>query len=157
MSFVIAVPELVTTAASNLAEIGSALTAVNAAAALPTTGIVAAAADEVSAAIAALFGAHAQAFQAISAQAAAFHDQFVQTLSRGAGSYASAESANAEQTLLNAINAPTQVLLGRPLIGNGANGAAHARRKPHRPPPGTSGGGGAGGRPPGQNGNTGRP
>nr|WP_142361277.1 PE family protein [Mycobacterium ostraviense] len=62
-------------------------------------------------------GAHAQAYQALSTQAAAFHNQFVQTLSAGAASYASAEAANAAQTLqqdvLGVINAPTQMLLGR--------------------------------------------
>jgi hypothetical protein len=31
------------------------------------------------------------------------------------------EAANAEQNLLNAVNVPTQAMLGRPLIGNGAN------------------------------------
>jgi hypothetical protein len=53
------------------------------------TGVLAAGADEVSAAVAALFGAHAQAYQSISAQAAAFHNQFVQALQSGSGSYAS--------------------------------------------------------------------
>jgi len=79
----------------------------------------------VSAAIAALFGAHGQAYQALSAQGAAFHDQFVQALTAGAGSYAAAEAANASplQDLLNLVNAPFEVVLGRPLIGNGANGA----------------------------------
>jgi hypothetical protein len=43
----------------------------------PTTGVVAAAEDEVSAAIALLFSNHAQEFQALSAQAGAFHTQFV--------------------------------------------------------------------------------
>lgn len=47
MSFVIAVPEALTMAASDLANIGSTINAANAAAALPTTGVVAAAADEV--------------------------------------------------------------------------------------------------------------
>ncbi len=93
-----------------------------AAAALPTTGILAAGADEVSAAIAALFGAHGQAYQALSAQAAALHAQFVQSLNSASGAYAAAETANVEQQLLNAINALTQALLGRPLIGNGADG-----------------------------------
>lgn len=43
--------------------------------------------------------------------------------------YAAAEAANAwsvqsvEQDVLAAVNAPFQVLLGRPLIGDGANGA----------------------------------
>jgi hypothetical protein len=51
----------------------------------------------------------------------AFHQEFVQALNMGAGSYAAAEAANAGpmQQLLNAINAPTLALFGRPLIGNG--------------------------------------
>ncbi len=32
-----------------------------------------------------------------------------------------------EQDILGAINAPTQTLLGRPLIGNGANGYTDAQ------------------------------
>ncbi len=116
MSFVIAVPEFLSAAATDLANLGSTISAANAAASIPTTGVLAAGADDVSAAIAALFGAHAQAYQTISAQAATFHAQFVQTLSAGAGAYANAEAANVQQSLLNAINAPTQALLGRPLI-----------------------------------------
>ncbi|MXI82010.1 PE domain-containing protein, partial [Mycobacterium tuberculosis] len=50
-------------------------------------------ADEVSAAVADLFGAHAQAYQALSAQAALFHEQFVQALTAAAGRYASTEAA----------------------------------------------------------------
>lgn len=124
MSFVIAVPEFLSAAATDLANLGSTISAANAAASIPTTGVLAAGADDVSAAIAALFGAHAQAYQTISAQAATFHAQFVQTLSAGAGAYANAEAANVQQSLLNAINAPTQALLGRPLIGDGADGTA---------------------------------
>jgi PE family len=40
--------------------------------------VLSAGADEVSTAIAALFGAHAQEFQALSAQASAFHSQFTE-------------------------------------------------------------------------------
>ena len=128
MSYLIATPELLTVAARDIAGIGSLLSAANAAAAGPTTGVLVAAADEVSAQIAALFGAHAQGYQALGAQAAAFHDQFVQALNAAGGSYAAAEAANAspleiaEQAVLNVINAPTQALLGRPLIGDGAAG-----------------------------------
>ena len=71
-----------------------------------TTRVLTAAEDEVSAAIAALFSAHGQGFQAVSAQAAAFHAQFVQALKSSAGSYASAEAANLaalENTLVTAI------------------------------------------------------
>jgi hypothetical protein len=127
MSFVIAAPDLVMTAASELASIGSAINAANAAAGATTTGVVAAAADEVSTQLAVLFGAPAQSYQALSARAAAFHDQFVRALKAGAGTYAGTEAANAsplqtlEQDVLGVINAPTEALLGRPLIGDGTN------------------------------------
>jgi hypothetical protein len=101
MPFVIAAPEFVQAAASDLANLGSTISGANSAALAPTTGVLAAGADEVSATIATLFGAHAQAYQALSAQAAAFHDQFVQLMGVGAGQYAAAEAANASplQTL----------------------------------------------------------
>ncbi len=95
MSFLIAAPEFVSAAASDLAHIGSAIIQANSSALVPTSGVVAAGGDEVSATIAALFGAHANAYQALSAQAASFHQQFVQLMSGGAGTYASAEAANA--------------------------------------------------------------
>ena len=96
--------------------------------------MIAAGGDEVSAAIASLFSSHGTAFQALSAQAAAFHSQFVQALTAGAGSYVSAEAANVaafaanpaqtvQQDLLNLINAPSLALTQRSVIGNGANGA----------------------------------
>ena len=78
-------PETLTAAATDLASIGSALTAANASAAAPTISVAAAGADEVSSSIAAVFGAHAQGYHALSAQAASFHDQFVQALNAGAG------------------------------------------------------------------------
>jgi hypothetical protein len=68
-----------------LQNIGSALSAANAAAATRTTGVLAAAEDEVSAAVASLFSGHGQAFQALGAQAAAFHAQFVQAMSEAGG------------------------------------------------------------------------
>ncbi|TKZ14873.1 hypothetical protein B7493_03005 [Mycobacterium tuberculosis variant bovis] len=121
MSFVVAAPEVVVAAASDLAGIGSAIGAANAAAAVPTMGVLAAGADEVSAAVADLFGAHAQAYQALSAQAALFHEQFVHAMTAGAGAYAGAEAADA--AALDVLNGPFQALFGRPLIGDGANGA----------------------------------
>jgi hypothetical protein len=54
----------------------------------------AAAEDEVSTAIAALFGTHGQEFQAVSAQAGLFHDQFVSALTASAESYGATEAAN---------------------------------------------------------------
>jgi PE family len=95
MSFVTTQPELLTAAAGNLAGIGSAMNAENSAAAAPTTGVIPAAADEVSALTAAQFAVHAQMYQVISAQAAAIHDMFVNTLETSAGSYAATEAANA--------------------------------------------------------------
>ncbi|ORB68258.1 PE family protein, partial [Mycobacterium shinjukuense] len=127
MSFVMVAPQWVAATASDVTRIGSAVSAANAAAAAPTTGLLAAGADEVSAAIAALFGAHGRAYQAVSGQVSAFHAQFVSALTAAADSYAAAEAVNAsaaqslEQDLLALINAPTQTLLGRPLIGDGAD------------------------------------
>jgi hypothetical protein len=63
------------------------------AAAAPPKGIVAPSADEVSAAIAALFGSYAQEYQALGAQATAFHNEFVQLVSKGGSQAASAEAA----------------------------------------------------------------
>ncbi len=94
MSFLTTTPEFVTAAASDLASIGANLDAAHAAAATPTTAILAAGGDEVSEGVATLFGAHAQTYQALSAQATTFHQQFVQLMNAGAGSYASTEAAN---------------------------------------------------------------
>jgi len=80
MSGVVAVPEMLALAATDLERHRSSLSAANVAAAAPTTAVAAAAGDEVSAAIASLFSRHAQEFQALSAQAAVFHSQFAQTL-----------------------------------------------------------------------------
>jgi hypothetical protein len=131
MSFVIAAPELVTAAATDLANIGSSLSEVNASAAAPTTTVTAAAGDEVSAAIAALFSRYGKAFQALSAQAAAFHSQFAQALNAGARAYASSEAANAgplqtlAQDLLDpnvavSINGFTVLQLGSATATSGA-------------------------------------
>jgi PE family len=95
MSYVTTRPEMLSAAAGNLLSIGSAVSAGNAAAAAPTTGVVPAAADEVSALTAAQFAAHAQMYQDFSAQAAAIHEQFVTTLATSAGSYLATEAANA--------------------------------------------------------------
>ncbi len=95
MSYVTTQPEALTAAASALQGIGSSLSAQNAASAAPTTGVVPAAADEVSALTAAQFAAHAQMYQAVSAQATAIHEMFVNTLGVSSGSYAATEAANA--------------------------------------------------------------
>src|SRR6516225_1484843 len=110
MSFLIATPDMVSTAATDLAGIASNLGAANSAAAASTTGVLPAALDEVSTQIAALFGAHGQAFQALSARAAAFHEQFVQLLGGGASAYANAE-ANIVQALTSAAPGSAQAIV----------------------------------------------
>ncbi len=119
MSFLLAAPDALVAAASDVAGIGSSLTAVGAAAAAPTTGIVAAAEDEISTQIAALFSQHGLGFQQLSAQASAFHERFVQALTAGTASYAATE-AGAVQTLANAVNAPAAAALGQPPLSSGA-------------------------------------
>ena len=94
MSFVKAAPELLEAASADLASIRATLSAASAFAAAPTMAVPAAGADGVSAAISALFGIHGQAYQQLSAQANAFHEQFVQLLSAGARSYADVDAAN---------------------------------------------------------------
>jgi hypothetical protein len=93
MSYVIAEPELMTSAAGDLAAIGSNVSAAHTAAAARTLVVLPAAADEVSASVAHLFSQHAADYQAMAAQAAAFQEQFVQNLTAGAFSYADIEAA----------------------------------------------------------------
>ncbi|EFD48051.1 predicted protein, partial [Mycobacterium tuberculosis T17] len=127
MSYVIATPEMMATAAFDLARIGSQVSAASAVAAMPTTEVVGRPAPtRCRRASRRCSAAHAQEYQALSAQAAAFHDQFVHTLTAAARWYTATEIANAAamRVVLGAVNAPTQTLLGRPLIGDGAHGTA---------------------------------
>jgi hypothetical protein len=123
MSLVLVAPDMLETAAADAAQIGSAVRAANLVAAFPTTAVEAAGADEVSVAIAALFGAHAQEYQATAAQAASAYQQFVRTLSAAAASYAGAEATIAT-SMQGAPNAPTNVLAS-PLLGNAATAASN--------------------------------
>ncbi|OBI52966.1 lipase [Mycobacterium sp. E796] len=109
-------------AATDVASIGSVVASANRAVAGATTGVLAAAGDEVSAAIAAVFSAHGQGYQALSLQAAAYHNWFVQALSGASGAYAAAEAANAsplalfEQALLGVQQEIQQIPTA---LGNG--------------------------------------
>lgn len=134
MSYVVTAPELLSAAATQLGRVGLALAVANAAAALPTAGIPAAANDEVSTTVAALFAEHGREYQLLSAQVGAFHTRFVELLGSGAGAYATAETNNAAALALDLVNVPTRTLLGRPLVGTGTDGL-----------PGTGQDGGAGG------------
>jgi hypothetical protein len=82
-----------TSAASDLATIGSNVSAAHMVAAARTTAVIPAAADEVSASIAHLFSQHAASYQALAGRAAAFQEQFAQHLSAGAFSYTDVEAA----------------------------------------------------------------
>lgn len=139
MSFVVTAPPVLASAASDLGGIASMISEANAMAAVRTTALAPAAADEVSAAIAALFSSYARDYQTLSVQVTAFHVQFAQTLTNAGQLYAVVDVGNGvllktEQQVLGVINAPTQTLVGRPLIGDGTHGA-----------PGTGAAGGKGG------------
>ncbi|MHA7648530.1 PE family protein [Mycobacterium sp. ML4] len=95
MTFVSTHPEALMGSASTLQGIGCAVNTVGAAVAGPTTVVVPAAADEVSALTAMQFAAHGQLYQAVSAQAAAIHEMFVEVMRVSGGSYAATEAANA--------------------------------------------------------------
>src|SRR6516165_9658986 len=87
MSYLVAVPEFLGSAATDLSNIGSGLSAANAA----------------------VFSNHGQAYQSLSAQAAAFHAEFVRALSGAGAAYSLTEGANAAplQTVEQVINTPT--------------------------------------------------
>jgi len=93
MSFLIAVPELVDAVAS-------------------TTSVLPAGADEVSAAIAQLFGVHGRDFQALTTRAALFHNEFMSLLSSGAAQYASTEATAAALLAGSAAGAATSPVEG---------------------------------------------
>jgi hypothetical protein len=94
VSCVITHPEALATAAGHVNGVGSTPAAQNVAAAAATTGLLPAAADEVSALTATQFSAHAALYQAVSAQATAVHEMFTSILGGSATSYAATEAAN---------------------------------------------------------------
>ena len=130
-SFLIAAPEALAAASSDLSGIGEAIKQATSAAAPSTTGIAAPALDEVSAAITKLFGNYGAEFQALSAQGAQFHSAFTSLLGSGGAAYAGAEvnSSGLLQSIVQAaqpfgIFSPVELLTGRSLFVNGAYGAA---------------------------------
>ncbi|WP_205873906.1 outer membrane porin GjpA [Mycobacterium camsae] len=112
MSSVIATPELVRGAAEKLTAIRSSLDGVAATVSGPTVGIVAAAQDEVSTALASMFGGFGREFQAVNAHTEAFHARFVQLLNASAAGYANAEIASARTLLAGGLglDAPGRAL-----------------------------------------------
>jgi hypothetical protein len=124
MSVLDVTPPVLASAAAELENIGADLTAAHASAAVGSTGLLAAGADEVSTATAALFTKYGQAFSALGAQASAFHAEFVRALGGASSAYADTEAANASPQWFS----PWKALTGRPLVGNGADGKAGTGR-----------------------------
>lgn len=116
MYHVLATPEALAGAAADVTAIETTIRGASVAAAGPTSGVLAAASDEVSAAIANVFGAYGQEFHALINQAAAFHAEFTKALAAAGGAYAEAEAANVEATS-NALGAPIRALLDRTPLG----------------------------------------
>ncbi|TDK98271.1 PE-PPE domain-containing protein [Mycobacterium paragordonae] len=108
MSYLLTAPESLAAAATDVNGIAAAIHAANAAAAGRTSGLLAAAGDEVSAAVANLFSAYGDEYQAVVKQASLFQSQFTRTLSNAASAYTQAEALNG--ALLNGV----QSLLTQP-------------------------------------------
>lgn len=95
MSLLMTAPDALASATADVQRIGAAIDAAGAQADGATTGLVAAAEDEVSTAVAKLFGAYAEQTRALLARAADFHGRFAQALAAAGNSYARAEAAGA--------------------------------------------------------------
>jgi hypothetical protein len=121
MSFLTALPEELLAVSAQLAAITTSLTAQNAGAAAPTTTIVPAASDPVSAQQAGIFAAYGAMYQQIAAEAQTVQEQYASTLGLSSGTYSSTEAANAAQTSLSGSN-PLDVI--QYLLGGTGNYSA---------------------------------
>ncbi|EPQ46549.1 PE family protein [Mycobacterium sp. 012931] len=135
MTYVITQPDILTTAAADIADIRSAIGMANAAAASPTTAMMAAAGDEVSQLIAKLFSAYGQECQAVITDAAVFHDHFAATLAAAGSVYTQAEAAGAAtlSQALTTLSSPIRALLG----GTAASTSGAMAAAAPMPQPGT--------------------
>jgi len=129
MSFVNAITEEIDSAANQLGVIGAGISTQSAAVATPTSSVVPAGSDPVSALQSAIFSAYGSLYQQISAQAQAVHQQFVHMLSQSGASYSTAEATNASSasnpftTLMTLLNSNTSGV-GYTGIGNFAAGSS---------------------------------
>jgi hypothetical protein len=96
------IPGGLASAAKDIGNIGTMLEEAHSAAALPTSSILPAAADEVSAAITSLFNNHSTIYQEVAAQGLAFHSQFTQLLTAAGIAYKETEQAT-QRALHNSI------------------------------------------------------
>ncbi|HUH71544.1 MAG TPA: PE-PPE domain-containing protein [Mycobacterium sp.] len=128
MMYVNTEPQTLALAAADVAGIGSTVSAANEAAAGLTTGVPAAAADEVSAATAMLFNVYAQEYRAVIAQAVTFHDEFARALAAAGNAYADTEAANevAMSGVLGALTTSSGPLSAHPLTVSTVTGATRA-------------------------------
>lgn len=118
MSFLTALPEELLAAQALLGGITSNLTAQNLGAAAPTTTILPAAADPVSAQQAAIFATFGSQYQTIAAEAQTIQEQYVSTLGTSSTTYSATEAANAAQAALPGGGGPLDFLswlLGGPV------------------------------------------
>ena len=121
MASLLAQRHLMAAAAADVAEIRSAIGAAKSAAAGPTTGVVAAAADEVSAAPLSCSADTPRSIRRVLKQASVFHEEFAAALAGAGNAYTQAEAANASAIsgALRTLTSPIQSLLG----GGGATPA----------------------------------
>lgn len=94
MAYVLTQPQVLATAAADVAAIGATINEATATAARATTDVLAAGADEVSAAIATLFNGLGREGQAVLEQAAVLHSEFARSLAAAGTAYASSEAAS---------------------------------------------------------------
>ena len=113
VSYVVATPDLLATAAKDLAAMGSAVSAANAAAAHSTTSSLAAGADEVSTRIAAVFGAHGLKYQAVEPQGAQFNPAIRARFGGKHERISDHRDRQRRTSLWNTVTAPARTLLRR--------------------------------------------
>src|SRR6185437_6125350 len=109
MPHVLAQPQQMETAAAAVAAIGTSIDEAKALAAARTTGLAAAAADEVSASIATRFSAYAHEWQLILSRTTAIHRGFAQALTAAGTAYANVEAGSAMTMAPGAGGVPTTV------------------------------------------------
>jgi hypothetical protein len=112
MSFVTAQSPALLAAADKLQHLGTAMAAQNAAMATPTSDVVPAAADGVSALQAMQFSAYGTWYQQVSQQSEVIHQMLVNTLGSNAGSYGETESTNQASTGSNSLTGLLNALAG---------------------------------------------
>ena len=110
MTYLTTEPQAMAAAAAEVDGIGSAISAASAAAAGPTSGLLASAADEVSDAVADLFRVYGREYQAVVREGGLLYSRFAQTLAAAGSAYAAAEAD--AQALLGIGGAPA----GNPVL-----------------------------------------